>query len=123
MDDDPDRDFPFRAFSDRLAGRRFVAQSKGKSFYLSEYGGPTAGTLGGTKIPMTEQQQSDMLMQAFRRSAGAATWITAILWYTWADKGTDADDTESWFGIVGPASGGFVAKTALAEVSKIKRGS
>ena len=65
--------------------------------WITEFGAPTAGS----STAVTETTQTAMIVQAVLQ-AQATSWVGPVLWYSYQDKGVDANDIESWFGLIGP---------------------
>lgn len=68
-----------------------------KLIYITEFGAPTAG--GSNAV--TEAQQAQILQEA-HDLAKTYTWAGPILWYSYIDRGANANNTEDWFGLLRP---------------------
>lgn len=68
------------------------------SVWMTEIGAPTSGS---TVTAVTEATQSKTLIQAVLLGE-QYDWAGPIMWYSYKDKGTNANDIESWFGMVRP---------------------
>jgi len=79
----------------------------GKQIWITEAGAPTAGPHG-----VGEQAQAQTITQAVA-GAASASWVGGLFLYTWRDAGTDAGDSEDWFGLTTEAGTGKPALAAL----------
>jgi len=86
----------------------------GKQIWITEAGAPTAGPRG-----VGEQAQAQTITQAVT-GAASADWVGGLFLYTWRDGGTDAGDSEDWFGLTTKAGAG---KPALAALERAIAGS
>ena len=62
------------------------------------------------------------MIEAWKVTASSETDWELMIWYTLSDRGGTPTDLEQWFGVVGPASEGFVPKSVYPVISKIKLG-
>jgi len=79
----------------------------GKQIWITEAGAPTAGPRG-----VGEQAQAQTISQAVA-GAASASWVGGLFLYTWRDAGTDAGDSEDWFGLMTKAGASKPAMAAL----------
>lgn len=80
-----------------------------KKIWITEYGAPTNGpgpiatttNYNLTKTPdhVNEALQAAMVTDMVR-SVKAAPWIAAAFWYSYKDEGTDANNTENFYGLL-----------------------
>ncbi len=68
-----------------------------KQVWITELGAPTAG--GNNAV--TQEQQAEIMRQSIEIGR-EYDWMGPILWYSYQDRGNNINDTEAWFGLVGP---------------------
>jgi hypothetical protein len=73
---------------DRMLNARRVMIAGGdaaKKIWITEFGGPTDGPRGASKV-LTEKQQSALLIAGFQR-ASQYPWVAEMCWFTYDDVG------------------------------------
>lgn len=65
--------------------------------WMTEIGAPTTGG----SAAMTQQGQALVLEQVMEFSQDLS-WAGPVIWYSYKDRGGATNDTENWFGLVGP---------------------
>ena len=78
-----------------------------KQIYITEVGAPTGGPVG-----VSQAAQADEFTQAIA-AAKTTSWIGAMYFYTWRDRGTNTSDSEDWFGLLTNAGVQKPAYTAV----------
>jgi len=79
-----------------------------KQVWLTEYGAPTNGPgvgattsnyeIGNSPDHVSQPLQAEMASDSVTL-AGSSTFIGALFWYSYTDLGTDATNTEDWYGL------------------------
>jgi hypothetical protein len=92
-----------------------------KKMWITEFGGPTAGPRGASKV-LSDQQQAALLTAGFQR-ASQYPWVAEMSWFTYDDKGgnPESDPGGGWMGLVRkngthkPSFGAYEKLTAKAK--------
>ena len=88
---------------DRMLHARKIMVAKGdgaKQIWITEYGGPTQGPLGSTKV-LTEAQQAALLAAGFTR-ASQYPWVGPMCWFTYDDDAGNPETAPNgtWMGLL-----------------------
>jgi hypothetical protein len=105
FDPNPSRKDPYgmtNGWDRMLNARRIMVANNdaAKQIWITEFGGPTAGPKGASKV-LTEAQQAALLTAGVQR-ASQYSWIAEFCWFTYDDKGGNpkADPGGGWMGLL-----------------------
>jgi exo-beta-1,3-glucanase (GH17 family) len=88
---------------DRMLNARRIMVAAGdaaKQMWITEFGGPTDGPIGASKV-LTEAQQATLLTAGFQRASQYA-WVAEMSWFTYQDGHADpqSDPGGNWMGLL-----------------------
>ena len=85
-----------------LNARRIMVRvgDAAKQIWITEFGGPTDGPRGASKV-LTEAQQATLLAVGFQR-ASQYSWVAEMSWFTYQDGHADpqSDPGGDWMGLL-----------------------
>lgn len=88
-----------RGWSRMLNARRIMERNGDgeKKIWATEFGAPTSGPR--RRVVVSEERQAEMVRDAYATFVGYA-WSGPLFWFTYRDKGTEADSQKNFFGLV-----------------------